>query len=212
MKIMRAKDGFTLLEMLVAMTLMVLLSVALFGGLHLGTQIWRRSATLTVDTNAVRKAQMLLASEIARAYPEFGSGQSAIAFDGEAHTMSFLTTFASGDGAMRLVQISADENDGNLALVQTSTPELAPHGAGQRDILLPGIGALAFSYYGGADSNAEPAWHDRWTNRMVLPSLIRVSVETKRGVKWPVLTVTPEIEAGVNCRFDPLTDFCQGLE
>jgi len=93
-----------------------------------------------------------------------------------------------------------------------SSPELGDSATAQRQVLLLAIGAIAFSYYGKAERNAKPAWHDSWTNRMVLPSLIRIAVETRGRMQWPVLTAAPKIAAGVNCRFDPLTDFCQGLE
>ena len=50
-----AERGFTLLELLVAITLLGLLMAALFGGLRLGTRVWE-TADARLDSSANRRA------------------------------------------------------------------------------------------------------------------------------------------------------------
>jgi prepilin-type N-terminal cleavage/methylation domain-containing protein len=56
--------GFTLLELLVAMTLLGLLMTVVFGGLRFGARAWERAETDSSGTDEIRLAQSILRHEL----------------------------------------------------------------------------------------------------------------------------------------------------
>lgn len=212
---MTGEAGFTLLELLITMTLLGLLTVALFGGLKFGTQVWARSESTTADANKVMSLQALLSREIARAYPLFLTKDvtnAHVAFDGTDGTMTFLGPDPLGSGAMQRITIEAARDENKTMLKIAARPELSNV---QNDILLAELGglhSLEFAYFGADDAKATPAWHDSWQNKKQLPALIRIRVTFARGAHaiWPDLIIAPRISADSGCTIDLLTKECQG--
>ena len=65
----RAEAGFTLLELLVSMTLLALLAIAMFGSLRFGARAWDRSEAHGAGMEQVRLVQQLLRRDLEQAYP-----------------------------------------------------------------------------------------------------------------------------------------------
>jgi general secretion pathway protein J len=208
-----ADGGFTLLELLVTMTLLAMLSVALLGGIKYGTQIWKKSEAAATDDNHARSVQADLAYSLERIYPAFVATlrTGLIDFDGRADRISFLTPNHALPGSLARVVIAASSDDATQ-LIYASRLELAPEAQSEKRILLRGLKSVEFSYYGRADSASPPIWHAAWQNKPRLPLLIRMHVALAAvGARpWPDLTVAPRVMADVNCVYDPLTKYCQG--
>jgi len=68
----RFDSGFTLVELLVSLTLLGMLSLVLLGGLHFGRSVWEASETKTAAVDRIRAFQTVFKSELERAYPELG--------------------------------------------------------------------------------------------------------------------------------------------
>jgi general secretion pathway protein J len=205
--------GFTLLEVLVTMTLLAMLSVALLGGIKYGTQIWKKSEAAATDDNHARSVQADLAYSLERIYPAFVATLHTgfVDFDGRADRIGFLTPDRALPGSLDRVVIAADPDDATQ-LVSASRLELAPDAQSQTRILLHGLKSLEFFYYGPADASTPPTWHSEWQNKPRLPLLIRMHVKLAdpEARPWPDLTVAPRVMADVNCVYDPLTKYCQG--
>lgn len=204
--------GFTLLELLVAMTLMALLSLVLFGGFRFGTRAWDRAETSTANSNEIRRAQGAIADELSRAYPEMDVSDPLnphIVFSGEAGAVTFLGPDRMRDGAMAITTLSKQGD--TLAL--TATPELArdPRGQTVTRKLLGHVKGFELSYFGATAPNDPPRWLSRWHDRSRLPQLIRVrAVLDHARPGWTEMIVVPRIAADANCNYDALTKFCQG--
>lgn len=214
--LMRGKAGFTLLELLVAMTLLGLLSVALFSGLRFGTQVWARSEAATAATDKVYAFQALLSREIARAYPLFVTGNDVtdahVEFNGTSQAMRFLGPDPQGSGAMLKIELSAVRDGNAWAFEILKHPELS---LAQNDTImaeLRGLRSAEFSYFGAQDEKSAPAWHTNWQHMKRLPALIRIRAKfvPGTGTAWPDLVVAPRIEADVGCTIDFVTKNCQG--
>ncbi len=208
----RTDDGFTLVELLVAMTLLGFLMILLFGSLKFGSRAWERSQEVTADANFVRAAQGALQDAIEHAYPlgqTCGTGCRAVAFDGEEHDLTLLSLAGNGDGGMTRVRVYAEASDSSLSLARSS--ELAVDAAIHTQALLHGAADLDFRYYGQADGDRTPAWHATWKSQRRLPQLIRVHLRlTDPRMSWPDLIVAPKITAAMNCVVDLLSHDCQG--
>jgi len=210
--------GFTLLELLVAMTLLAFLSVGLMAGLRTGANIWQKAQDKNLDTNAMRVAQKTLADNLGRAYPKLvvvSPEESHIDFDGTKDSMTFLSTAASGTGHIMRDTLTAQSNGKELVLAISATPELGTGGAPiWSKPLLRHLAAIEFSYFGAAGEEKQPAWHETWRNQHALPHLIRVRVVLAGAgtTPWPEMLIEPHIAADADCIYDALTKFCQGRQ
>ncbi len=93
---MKAQAGFTLLELLISMTLLGLVFVLLFGGLRFGMRAWEHGTTTTDAVDSTRLVQDLLRSEIERTCPRRGRSRHRrrtpaprVAFHGTPHALAF---------------------------------------------------------------------------------------------------------------------------
>lgn len=207
------QDGFTLVELLVAITLLALLSVTLLGGMRFGTQIWRASEEVTHDENRIRSVQLELTDMIERIYPEYVAPSATatyVDFDGGPHEMALLMPDETRVGSLNRVSIGVVTANDQKDLVSSSTPELSSDANTRTVILVPDIDALDFSYFGKSAGQNQPNWQSEWHQRSKLPDLIRIRIGIRRGRIWPDLVVAPRTAADVSCGYDPLTKFCRG--
>jgi general secretion pathway protein J len=211
--------GFTLLELLISMTLLGLLMLVVLGGLRFGARAWERNEAHATATDDVRLAQTLLRHEIARIYPLFLMDQAHLEdghvdFDGSENSMSFLAPSpqALANAGRARITLTRAEHGGRAALVFSAKPELAASNQPYSEVLVQGLKSLDFSYFGSEQPEEAPSWHDRWSNEMRLPQLIRVHAIFADGDarNWPEFVVAPQISVDVSCDYDTLTKYCQG--
>lgn len=230
-----AEAGFTLLELLIATTVLAFLSLLLFGGLSFGTRVWEKTETSTADTNRVRAAQLFLSDEIAHIYPFYAGAAPAdrhVDFAGEDQRMTFFSPSKSIPGEMDLVTIQALRGKGSVSVVVASKSELAgPRGATTNHTLLSGLKWFQISYYGApspsgapatrpptanagigrkAAATAPPQWTSVWESQQRLPMLIRIRAALGKKAVWPDLVVSPRTDVDESCVLDQLTKYCQG--
>jgi general secretion pathway protein J len=207
-------DGFTLLELLVAVTLLAFLSVVLVAGLRYGTNIWRKTQDKDTALNTARTAERIVAGNLARLYPKFvtvSPTESYVDFDGTAHAMTFFSTAQPETGLLMRDTLEAVRDGETYAMRIETAPELARSG-GATQTLLARLASVEFSYYGIADDAKEPAWHAAWQRQHAPPQLVRIHVaaaDPGRPV-LPDLVLAPRIAADVGCLYDPVSKFCQG--
>ncbi len=206
----RAGAGFTLVELLVALTLLGLVSVVLFGGLRFGTRAWEAGTARAERLAEVQAVQGVLRRRIAQAVrPEDAGAESAFsdspaAFAGEEDGLRFVALVPSrvGVGGFYLFELwVADDGDGaRLELAwRLFRPEqpggLDEPGLGGRRVLIEGFEEAKFGYYGAERAGAEAEWRERWDGADGLPALIALEVAFPAGDprSWPDLVVAPRL-------------------
>lgn len=202
-------SGFTLVELLVALTLLGLLMVALFGGLRLGARAWEVSGERLDDTSRLQVIHEFLRTRLSQAYPLEITGRTnepRLAFRGRSDAVSFVTVLPEhlGAGLHRLtLQLVEREDRQHLALfwsrfAATDGADGNEPRAGER-LLLHDVAGLELGYFGAFAPRAPPAWYESWHDAPLrLPRLIRVRVIFAPGDRrsWPDLIVRPMIDAG----------------
>lgn len=216
----RSNAGFTLVELLVALLLFSLLSVALFGSIRAGTGAWSRAASLADESDHGLHAQDLLRHLIENAYPLYLSDNAKsghVDFAGNDSSLSFLSVapMALGNGGRSRINLAVERHDDRVDLLFESTPELAivnDKTEKARKPLLTGATALAFSYFGKTPKDHSTTWQNNWANRAELPRLIRIEAHFQANDEhdWPEFIVVPRIMADVRCVLDQITTSCQG--
>src|SRR5262245_45924092 len=210
----RHAAGFTLVELLVALTLFALMSVLMFGGLRFGLRAWESGSRLMDEAAQVELAQGLLRRELSQArlpslvIAEEEEHDTISAFVGTADAMSFVAPLPShsgiaGLGVFLLSERQPQNGDGaTLTLAwkvfrpdefNSQTAEAAE--PDEERVLLEGFAGMELAYYGRFDSNLPPDWLDHWDGNFGLPELIRVRVSFPAGDRrrWPDLLVAPRL-------------------
>jgi len=197
----RGQSGFTLLELLVGLTLLgltVAIAVTALNTSLLGADVTgKRSARL----NQIRTAQLVLRERLETARPvAWSDGTRAVAgFDGTAAVANFVAVLPPwpGRGGPHLVRIA---QDGNRLTMSTKVHAGEARsfdfsGAVERTVLLDGVRAVRFGYYGRRTPREPAKWHAAWRSQASLPSLVRLSVAFAgdTGTAWPELLIAPVI-------------------
>lgn len=202
----RGQRGFTLLELLVAITLLGVLMVALFGGLRLGARAWETGEERLDRAARLQVVQDFLRQRLTQTYPARDGISGRRAFQGDRQSVRFVTTLPRHLGAgFHEMVLEVVDGDGDAAPdlvlrwrpfeLDTNAPDTVEAPFQQR-ILLPAIEGLTLAYF-GADQPAQlPQWTQSWLERQVLPALILVHVEFAQTDprRWPDLVVRPMID------------------
>jgi general secretion pathway protein J len=204
--------GFTLLEMLIGITLLSFVLVLLYGGLRLGTRSWE-AGEKAIETNT---RQTLLADflhrQLSLIYPlrwRQGEKGLVLAFAGEPHALSFSGTFAarSGPGGIHHFVLDLPENDKEHSLRlrwRLNGQEVKafefPEEKDQRS-LVRGVESLDIAYFGALQADEEAVWHDTWSHDTELPMLIRVRLKLVDAESWQDIVVPLQFNQA-QCRWN----------
>src|SRR6266581_98075 len=193
------QDGFTLLEILVALVVFAFLLIGLNQGARTGYALWnsqtrRIGETEELDATARIMRSLLTGIPILPATVSDIAPQ-AIAITGEADRLAFVGDLPTGLGTNRRADITLTLRAGRLVL------SWAPHrheAAGAPLVapieteLIPGVDRLELAYFGAASSGQVPGWVAQWAGPG-LPLLIRVHLRFAKGDRrrWPDLIASP---------------------
>ena len=200
-----AEWGFTLLEILVAVTLLGLLMVALLGGVRLGVRAWEASGTRLDDDARLTAVQGFLRERLTQARLSEASPptiQTRPAFRGERDRLSFVTLMPEhlGVGPERMILALTKAGDGADLSVEWWPADLGddPDAAGDAlhgRLLLAHVAELRLAYFGQVETRQPPVWSEAW-NQPLLPLLVRVQLRfpDQDARSWPDLIVRPMID------------------
>ena len=188
--------GFTLIEVVLALTIFALMGAILYGALALGQKAVERTQVSFEKNQRLRAFADLLGSYVRSSHPYRATPQDpAIYYQGEEDQLSFVSasSLALGGRGMALVRISWQEGEGGegaLTVSEELPVRLGEDGGagGQRNsvVLREGFRQLRFAYL-DPQSDGEQ-WEERWdaAERKVLPRAVRLSYRTDAGkeVRW----------------------------
>lgn len=205
----RRPQGFTLIELTVALVLVALIGSLLYGSLSLAGDSWNRGEAKVQRVNEMRSTEDFLRRTLTSQHPlRFQKVvDKPLYFLGTRDALSYAAALpgrAGGGMYYFRVSVAADQNRLVLSRVipDYAAQSLPDFGNAETTVLADGVGAVRFGYFGrdpGSADTVAPTWRDRWDDPQRLPDLIRVDVTAADGTAWPTLVVEPRIAMEVGC-------------
>lgn len=193
-------EGFTLVEMLVAVTLVAMMAVALWSVLRISVRSWQRG-TESIDANQQHRATLdLMQKQVASISaivvpfdPQTGIGPHPI-FIGSETSVQFISLcalrFQDNPGLTLVSYDVAPESGGDYSLVEREMRYLGGSldqdtGLDEVDVprvtIFEHVGSLTFEYFDPGDSQNLPQWFKEWdaTDVGYLPTAIRMTLSAR---------------------------------
>lgn len=189
--------GFTLVELLVGLTLMALISIILFGGLRFGLRAWEAAGERAEGTTQIQLVQSLIRRQLVQArLAPIGAGRPVAAFAGQPDRVTFIASpVRPGEVDDNLVFVLAKADAGqrshlDLTWSPLRPPAGTPNATGTAR-LIDNVATVEFAYYGAPDRSRAAGWWDEWDGSHGLPSLVRLRVAFPKGDSrhWPDLII-----------------------
>jgi general secretion pathway protein J len=211
----RIARGFTLVELLLALTLMGMLLALAYGGLRAATRATDRGQTILEDSSRIRMAHQFVHRQLNQVLPlvfeQSEDGDERSVFQGTADRIRFVAPMPGylGFGGPQVQELAIVRGEDHLELVlshallqgfeEDHLYERPPI------LLLEDIEAASFSFL-RLDENGELAgWSSTWDIPEVLPESIALDIEFIDDVyiHWPQLTASVRIDPAALANLAP---------
>jgi general secretion pathway protein J len=196
---MKPNDGFTLIEVLIAMTLLSIMVVLLFGSLKICADSWHKGESKIAEVNEAAVVYNFFQQYLAVAKPLLKESkntsdlQASLAFQGKSQSLQFVSSFPASVGRLGLQLFSIDmkKEDNEQVIKVTITPFFPTESdQDQKDevVLLKQVSEFSIAYFGSDDSTNTSigSWHDEWLNKNALPQLIKITIkqDNDKDIPW----------------------------
>lgn len=202
----RRSVGFTLVELLLALTLMSMLLALAYGGLRAATRAADRGQTILEDSSRIRMAHQFVHKQLNQALPlafaQNEDGTERTVFLGEADRIRFVAPMPGylGFGGPQVQELAIVRGEDSLELV-LSHALLQGFEEGllyERPpiLLLEDIDSASFSFLGLDEEGELAGWSSTWQDIGVLPESIALDIGFVDAVyiQWPLLTASVRID------------------
>jgi general secretion pathway protein J len=189
------KSGFTLLELLIAITLSIVILLILFSAMRLGYKSQEKGSEAAEVTQKVRIIGDRITWLIRGAYPFFRkeSGEKKLFFEGESERIGFVTTSVDRAG-LKWVSIFEDNNSLTIREKVFFLEDVFDDSGGKVYVLDPDVKELEFEYFDIPEDETEGDWVSEWDpeEKDYMPAAVRVNIifeHNERSITMPELIV-----------------------
>jgi prepilin-type N-terminal cleavage/methylation domain-containing protein len=214
----RSADGFTLLEMIVAVTLVAMMAVGLWAVFTMSIRSWSRG-TQFIDKNQRHRSILdMVRKQMASAYGLYGqadqeSGKaSRLIFNGTENAVRFISLnslqFQESPGLTLVSYEVASDSSGDYSLVEKETRYLgqtlgqeSPMTANRAIPIFENLSSCVFEYFDPGRGDEPPGWVREWDGQQLgrLPmavSMTMISRDPKGNTLSRHMVVPIHAEAG----------------
>lgn len=200
-------SGFTLLELLISLTIVGVVLVIIFGALRIGARAWEKGEA---DVEVQQREKVVLAllkrqisSFCAREIEE--QDKEAYLFKGDKWSMSFMSQMpavpAIRTGIVYVKYTISETQEGGYALVLHEQDAMSLAGKGiledsnemESYVLITRAYSLRFEYLSGSEEGgAAPGWQEIWDleSGAGFPMAVRITLQRDKG-SMPLRLIAP---------------------
>jgi general secretion pathway protein J len=182
--------GFTLLELLLSITLIALVIVIIIGALRLSTRSVESGEQKAEALERFRTSLSLIDAQIQSqaplSYEE--DAQQKYFFEGGKNSMQFASNYSLWGGQRGYVIVSYDvEADSAGKFFLRLSENTIGIEESRTTTLFDGCDILSFEYFYKAPAEEEGEWVDEWTDNATVPEKVRLTL--KKGVLSTALVI-----------------------
>lgn len=209
----KTSSGFTLIEVMIAMTLLGIMMVLLFSSMKICAESWQKGEDKISQVNDVAVVYQFFQHHLSTAKPlwnDFTNDNEEYSFQGSKQEVQFVSSFPASakKSGLQLFKIKMLQ-EGDNQYLQVSIVPFFPVAEGdewhkEEVTLLQHVSNFTLSYYLQDDSQPEGIWQDDWLGQDMLPKLVKIKIERDDGSFWPEMIFALKNEAGLNDQNDEL--------
>lgn len=196
--------GFTLIEVLIAMTLLSLMVVLLFSSLSIGAKSWQQGETKIAEVNEIAVVQQFFNHHLAHATPQWNDfdpeKERIFSFQGTKDSLQFVSAFpASAErSGLQLFDLRLQKKNKQSFVSVTLTP-FFPLTEGEEFFedtveLVTNVARFELSYFGFNEETSEYSWQNQWLEKEQQPRLVKISLELEDGRFIPEIIVALKVD------------------
>lgn len=205
---LKNNKGFTLLELLIAITLSILILVVLGSAMRLGYKAQAKGTERGEVTQKMRILEDRIAWLIRGAYPFYlkKPDEKKIFFDGKSDRAGFVTSSIDAHGkgledlaGLKWVSIFADSEGLKIREKIFFLEDVFDDSKGKVYLLDPEVRKIEFEFFEIKEDEKEGAWISEWdpSDKETIPSAVKVKMTLERNgqkVEMPEMIVKTSVQ------------------
>ena len=196
----RRERGFTLIELVLALSILAIMVTILFGGFRVGLRAWQRGEARAETLQHARSMTRFVEGALEGISPYQArldkDGPVLIAFKGESERISFVTVsppvpFQVPIAFTAITMSIAEGSEPGLAVREKAMPNYDPFEQVAPSLVDPTITAVRFRYLRPGDG---ASWEDSWdaADERMLPRAVEVTLTSTlsgKAVELPAIRI-----------------------
>ncbi|MDD5577918.1 MAG: prepilin-type N-terminal cleavage/methylation domain-containing protein [Methylobacter sp.] len=195
-------QGFTLIEVLIAMTLLSIMVVLLFTSLKICADSWEKGENKITEVNEVAVVYNFFQRHLTTAKPllsNFTNKDEAFSFQGKSRSLQFVSALPASAGRLGLqiftVELQEEDKDQVIKVAVAPYFQKANDEEWKKEevVLIRHVSNFELAYFGADDDFGESHWQDEWLEKTTQPRLIKIRIELKNEIFWPDIIIEPKV-------------------
>lgn len=184
--------GFTLIEVLLAMTLLSIMVALLFGSLKICSESWNKGENKIAQVNEMAVVYQFFKRHLPSTQPlwdDFSTEERKFSFQGERDRLQFISVFPTSAvrKGLQVFELVFDKVDQGLikVILKPFYPVSDDLQEQEEVILLEHVEKFEVSYFGKEKADSEGEWSEQWMEKGHLPILVKIKIELENQSFWP---------------------------
>lgn len=204
---MNRDQGFTLVELLLAITLMSILLALAYGGLRASTHATDRGQEILEESGRIRMAHQFIRKQLNQMIPlifeQAEEDETGSVFLGDSRVIRFVAPMPGylGFGGPHVQELEIVKGERGLALVMSHALlqgfEESKLFEREPILLLDRIESASFWFLGLDETGELANWSDSWEQPGLLPVSVMLDIEFAEDVyvRWPELVASVRVDS-----------------
>ena len=208
---LKSNRGFTLMELLIAITLAIVIFVILLAAMRLGYKSQAKGTEKSEQSQKVRILEDRISWLIRGAYPYYfkSTDEQKIFFDGKSDSAGFVTssidshsTGPEDRAGLKWVSIFTDKDGLKIREKVFFLEDVFDDSDGKVYLLDPDVKKIEFEYYEIPEGEKQGDWVSEWSpgDKETIPSAVKVRMELEQDGKK---TELPEMIVRISAQRKP---------